>query len=683
MSSQGPYRGANTQPDVSIVMPVFNKLDLTKVCVESILAIDTACSKEIIVVDNGSSDGTAQWLNEQEAVGNLRRVDNPENLGFAQGCNLGAAQARGRHHLFLNNDMEVIDGWLDPMVTCLDQDPTVGIAGACLLYADNTLQHGGVAMVDFRAKTPPVLEGTHLGYRKPVDFPGVRKNQIVRVVTGACLMIRPKLFTEIGGFDEAYWNGNEDVDLCLKAGELGWKVVYMGDSLLYHYESQSGPERWVQTQANIERLTSVWTGRAEMDFVKSEDGGFKATAHNQIRTYVSPGLRWTRPQPDLPHASVIVLTWNALDYTRKCVSSLLEHTDPRHELIFVDNGSAPDTLDYLTQLEADHAQVKVIRNGTNLGFAGGNNVGLAAATGDYLCLLNSDTVVTAGWLDRLMQPLVDDPRLGLTGPVTNSITGGQKLPAVDYDEDALVGLASFADRVATEKAGQLNPALWVVGFCLMMRRDLLLRAGGLDEGFGLGNFEDTDFCLRSFLAGYNAAIVPGCFIHHFGSRSFVENGLAYAQVLEEKFEVFRRKWDLAVDARETGDFQLERLINRGFVPGLHFQPLPPSPHFEPVRPAPWQAEQWVLDGEADFHAGNLDSAKRIFAALLNRVPDHSRAGNDLACVLWQTDPEGDGVQAARVILEGILAREPGNRDAQWNLAEIDGKPLELPPGIGV
>jgi len=265
------------RPDVSIVMPVFNKLELTQVCIASLHAVAVHQTFEIIVVDNGSSDGTAEWLVEQELHGLLRRINNPENLGFAQGCNLGAAASEGRYILFLNNDMEVLPGWLEPMVTCLDQDPQVGITGACLIFGDQKIQHGGVAMLDDRFDGESIIGGTHISYMQPLDAQGARRNQVNQAVTGACLMIRPEIFREIGGFDETYWNGNEDVDMCLKAGELGWKVVYMGDSLIFHYESQSGPERWTQTKANEAYFNKVWRGRLKVDFIKESAPGFQAT----------------------------------------------------------------------------------------------------------------------------------------------------------------------------------------------------------------------------------------------------------------------------------------------------------------------------------------------------------------------------------------------------------------------
>ncbi len=662
---------AADRPDVSIVIPVFNKLELTQVCIESIHTVAVDHSFEIIVVDNGSTDGSTAWLAEQENLGRLRCVQNPQNLGYGQGCNLGAAKARGRYLLILNNDMEVLPGWLEPLVTCLDLDPQVGIVGACLIFADQTVQHGGVAMVEKTTADSVTLGGMHLSYQKSMDLPGARKNLEMQAVTGACLMIRPDLFKQLGGFDEGYWNGNEDMDLCLKAGERGWKVVYMGDSLIYHYESQSGPERWRQAHKNVERFNRIWRGRLRPDYTMGGNDN-ASTPDNWIRPYVTPALQSSLPirTDKAPCASVIVLTWNALGYTRQCAESLLAHTDERHELIFVDNGSRQDTLDYLADLERDHRQVKVIRNGCNLGFAAGNNVGLAAATGEYLCLLNSDTVVTTGWLDRLMRPLEADARLGIVGPVTNSITGAQKLPAVAYDENTLVGLTDFAATVATEKQGQTSPSLWVVGFCLVVRRELMLRIGGLDEEYGLGNFEDTDFCLRGMLAGYQLAVTQDCFIHHFGSRSFVANELDYGKMLDEKFEIFRAKWGLAADARETGDLGLERLVSRGFVAPTHFQPLPPSPHLTDSPVSLGQAAGWVEQGERDFQVGNLASARLIFEAALAWFPDYSRAANNLACVLWQTDTDGTNNEAARAILLEILAREPDNEDARWNLAEI-------------
>ena len=100
----------------------------------------------------------------------------------------------------------------------------------------------------------------------PADHQGAQNAQVMQVVTGACLLIRPEVFAQVGGFDERYWNGNEDVDLCLKVREQGWDVVYRGESVVYHYESQSGPERFRQIEHNVKLFNEIWEGRVKPDY---------------------------------------------------------------------------------------------------------------------------------------------------------------------------------------------------------------------------------------------------------------------------------------------------------------------------------------------------------------------------------------------------------------------------------
>lgn len=669
-----PASEPQDRPDVTIVMPVFNKLELTEACLASLHREAGTTRFEVLVIDNGSTDGTGPWLARQEEAGRLRRVTNSENLGFARGCNLGAAQARGRHLLFLNNDMEVTAGWLEPLVWTLDGDPGVGIVGARLLFADGTIQHGGVALVQQSKNGRPHLTGIHLSYRKPADHPGAAHALVMQVVTGACLAIRREVFTAAGGFDEGYWNGNEDVDLCLRVRELGWSVVYRPESVVYHYESQSGPERYSQVAHNVKRLNERWFGRAKPDFVQEPDGCMTPTPDNQIRNYAAPRLSVDSRAVAMvePRASVVVLTWNALEHTKRCFESLLAHTDARHELVFVDNGSTDGTVAWLAGLSARRPGTRVVLNAANLGFAAGNNVGIAAAAGDFVVLLNSDTVVTPGWLERLLQPALADPRVGLVGPLTNNVTGGQKVAKVDYDQATLAGLEEYAERLAEANRGKVAPALWIVGFCLLVRREVVARLGGLDEVFGKGNYEDTDYCLRAFLAGYRAVVARDCFIHHVGSASFDAAGVDYSRQMDENFEIFRRKWRLDRTARATGQFDLPAIFAGGLAGPLRFRPLPASPHFRPLSLPAWESTAWLERGEAAYSRGDLDEAELWFRAVHDLQPDLPRAVNNLAVVLWRQDPDGEGRQQASRLLEAVLARDPGDEDARWNLAEITG-----------
>ncbi len=664
-----PLSHHDARPDVSIVIPVFNKLELTRVCIDSIYEHDAQASFEIILVDNGSTDGTRQWLQEQAAAGRLKAILNDQNLGFSRGCNVGAEASCGRYILFLNNDMEVTPHWLDPMVTILDNDAAVGITGAKLLFPDNTIQHAGVALVQYEDPRMENLSGVHIAYQKPSTSPGANQARYVQIVTGAALLVRQEIFWDLKGLSTEFWNGNEDVDLCLRAGEAGWKVVYQPESVIIHYESQSGPERWTQVKENVRLLNKKWFGRAKADmFNATGEEDLQPTSHNQIRSYTERRISRNIPATDAKNTvSVIVLTWNALEYTKLCAASLLEHTDQRHELIFVDNGSRPDTVQYLQDLGRQHNRIKVIFNKKNLGFAAGNNIGIAAASGRHICLLNSDTVVTEGWLENMLAHLDSDPRIGMVGPLTNSITGGQKLEKVDYDEDSCEGLAAFAKKTTAALAGKNMETMWVVGFAVLIRDELIERLGGLDETFGQGNYEDTDYCLRAFVGGYASVIAADSFVHHFGSRSFVAGKVDYAEELRLKHEIFRNKWNLNTTKGGDDSLNLAAMSFLGFVPALHFQPLP---EVSTIPLWDWEKDKWINQGEGFFQANRLDEAQRVFRQILQFNPENTRAANNLACTLWRIGDPVTGIAEAITILEKVLEQDPDNEDAKWNLQEM-------------
>lgn len=217
-------------------------------------------------------------------------------------------------------------------------------------------------------------------------------------------------------------------------------------------------------------------------------------------------------------ASVIILTYNNLEFTKACLCSLALFTDyPDWELIIVDNASSDATPAYLTAYAQEHSNVKVILNSTNVGFPAGNNIGIKAATGEYVVLLNNDTYVTRGWLTDLLRPLRLDPQLGLVGPVTNNIGNEAKIN-ICYKN--MQEMADAALCYTSTHSRQLYPVEKVAFFCAAMRRDVLDKAGLLDEAFGRGFFEDDDYCNRVRQAGYRITIAEDVFIHHHLAASF-------------------------------------------------------------------------------------------------------------------------------------------------------------------
>jgi GT2 family glycosyltransferase len=221
---------------IAVIIPTYNRLELTQNCLASIARHDPI--DEIIIVDNGSTDGSSR----------LATINNPENLGFAVACNQGARWATADHLIFLNNDTIVHPNWTS--MTRHLEEPDVGIVGPKLIYPDCQIQSAGVA-VDFNR--PAGLEAWNLTIdwsSDPID---------VDAITGACLAIRRNTFHSLGGFDEGYWNGYEDVDLCLAAVDAGFRNVYDPRATVTHLESQSGPERWSAVAENVTRLRTKWS----------------------------------------------------------------------------------------------------------------------------------------------------------------------------------------------------------------------------------------------------------------------------------------------------------------------------------------------------------------------------------------------------------------------------------------
>jgi GT2 family glycosyltransferase/FMN phosphatase YigB (HAD superfamily) len=246
--------------------------------------------------------------------------------------------------------------------------------------------------------------------------------------------------------------------------------------------------------------------------------------------------------PGKPGTSIIILALNQLEHTHQCLESLAAHTPLPHEIILVDNGSNDGTPEFLREWLAKTPYGSVIRNSTNRGFAAGNNQGLALARGDTVVLLNNDTVVTAGWLERMLGVLDREPDTGVVGPMSNCVSGPQLVSQVGYTD--LADLPAFAETWTHQHAGQSFETSRVVGFCLLARRSVLERLGGLDEQFGSGNFEDDDFCLRARLAGFRIRIAQDVFIHHTGGQTFKGARIDYRAAMRRNWELFCAKWRL-------------------------------------------------------------------------------------------------------------------------------------------
>jgi len=285
----------------------------------------------------------------------------------------------------------------------------------------------------------------------------------------------------------------------------------------------------------------------EMHFGTIQLSGLSASESGELGVYQYLVAAKPAPVPRAGLTSVIVLTHNQLPYTRMCLDSIRLRTDEPYELIIVDNASTDGTVDYLRSLRG----VRVIENRENRGFPAGVNQGFDVSSGDQVLLLNNDTVLTTGWLKKMLACLYAEADIGLVGPTTNNISGLQQISA-SYDD--LMQLDGFAWDWGKEHSAERIETDRLVGFCLLIRREVIDRIGNMDEQFGIGMFEDDDYCRRAIAAGYRCVVAADAFVHHFGSRTFANVGVDSNQLLSRNKELFDKKWS----ARSTDGNQVPR-----------------------------------------------------------------------------------------------------------------------------
>lgn len=390
--------------------------------------------------------------------------------------------------------------------------------------------------------------------------------------------------------------------------------------------------------------------------------------------------------------SIVVLARNQLSYTKQCIDSIFRHTKTPFELIVVDNASTDGTSKYFARLRRQHEDsvrhgrpsickaVKVISHDHNLGFAAGNNSALGSAEGDYVLFVNNDVVAAPGWLEKMVACAQSAPSIGIVGPMTNSISGPQLIEKPSYDTGSLSGLERFAGEWARQHANDVEPFWRVVGFCMLVKRQVIEKIGGLDTRYGTGNFEDDDFCIRAAVAGFRCAIARDAYVHHFGSATFSGERIDYRDLLLKNWEIFKRKWGIAQETAYGSEWNLARVIECEFDRALHYcdpsgDQAAETAECEDSEVARLQA---MLEGDpsnirtmnqlasAYMQAGGARAAIDVLARALETAPDSGLIHNNLAVLLTR---EGKLGQAAEHACRAVELR-PGDSDALDSLRHI-------------
>jgi GT2 family glycosyltransferase/SAM-dependent methyltransferase/glycosyltransferase involved in cell wall biosynthesis len=260
------------EPEVSIVLPIYNNWGFTVACLRSLAADTSAVQYEVIAVDDASSDDTRRYLGKVEGITPLQLK---KNLGFIGAVNAGIRVARGQFVILLNNDTIVLPGWLDALMKTVEVEENVGIVGAKLVYPNGRLQEaGGIIWKD----------GTGLNYGRggDPDDPAFNFIRDVDYCSGACLLVRKEILDVLGGLDSRYSPAYyEDTDLAFSARKLGYRVVYQPEAKICHAEGASNGTNeasGVKRYQKVNRETFLLKWQTELASHYESDPAFERAA---------------------------------------------------------------------------------------------------------------------------------------------------------------------------------------------------------------------------------------------------------------------------------------------------------------------------------------------------------------------------------------------------------------------
>lgn len=414
-------------PDVSIIVPVYCRREATLRCLASLAHVTTALSFEIIVSDDASFDGTGAAL-ERDLGAVVRVLRNPVQRGFAANCNGSVETARGRVVVLLNNDTVVQPDFLAPLIDPLASDPRIALVGNLQLTPD-AHPLGGVrvnhAGIWFDAAGAP--RHRHLGGSAPQAL--AEHAREMAAVTGCCLAFRRQTFVSLGGFDVAYANGFEDIDLCLRAGSRGHAVVYTPRSVIHHFGAKS-EGRFAAESANAARFVARWRSRLSIEEEPSFPSrcdlrallpvdGCLAEAAAEVDHEASPHPAAEPPSPKMatsspavalgdaitalpltpqPSISVIIATRDRAPSLTRCLQawSAQRVACGTFEIVVVNDGSTDDTRAILDRLAASPIRMVTL---PQQGLVQARVVGVRASRGRRVLLTRDDAIPDPGLLD--------------------------------------------------------------------------------------------------------------------------------------------------------------------------------------------------------------------------------------------------------------------------------------------
>jgi len=635
-------------PTVAVLYLTYNRLEYTKLSLKALLE-NTEYPFELHIVDNGSTDGTQEWLEQQrdlfpEVIRSLTL--NNENRGLAAPTNEFWDRTGTDLIGKVDNDTLVPKGWLSKLVEAHLNSDRLGVIGG------------------FHFQPEDFVESLCLDRLLNVDSVGILRD---RHIGGCCYIMKRKVQQVIGHIkvdpQRKIMGWTEFQHAIDNAGYLNgyyyplMYVDHMDDPRSEHHLSNATYLKYTRhvwrdrkidvqdpsiiTQWIIKDARRVMRGdslqkarrielqnppipllKPEISRTDIPVGVDNAEANKVIEAATSINNRQSDTQNI---TSIIIPVFNQIEYTLACIESIEKHTRSPYEIIVVDNGSTDGTEDRIKAL--DNSRISIIINPENRGFGPACNQGIKAAKGNYLIIINNDTLVTRGWLDGLIRAASQDSVIGMVGPMSNYISHPEQFDGpAEYGD--LNGMESHAWDFRKRNSGKITQTDRLVFVCVLLRRELLDSIGNFDEEYAIGNYEDDDLCWRARQSGYKLAVAKEVFIHHFGSRTFIshEVQLNHRLQMQANGKRFFSKfgidpgWYKAQIQRPPRNLLIETSLNDFRMHTTSHSPQLSISEEENI--ASENAEEYFKKAVEEIKQNRLESALETFDKVLEMDPLH-------------------------------------------------------------
>ncbi len=569
-------------PELSVVVPTFGRAETIARLLAQLARQSLEPARfEVVVVDDGSPLPIDLDARDYPFALTLLRQD---NAGPGAARNRALEHCRAPWTLILNDDAVPAGDLLAKHLELAAQmPPRTALLGTFDFTADslagpfNQILQQSDLLFDF----PRLVHDVNLGWQ----------------FFWTCNLSLPtQALRDAGGFDAARFREAivEDVELGYRLAKKGWQVrfrrdlgcehdhrlepagyfrrmVRLGFNMAAMYEKHSdagllhmkdpsaiGPAWFSAMQQHCEAYHGPLTALiAKLEKLEREQAGQQlpgalaqqlAKLIRQMGTIAyyrglllhfegrDPGQVLERGPSEGALTSIVVVSYNALDKTRKCLEALRFAHDARHptEIVFVDNGSTDGSAEWL----AAQRDISLLCNSDNRGAPCARNQALARVNGAFIVVMDNDALVAPGWLRRLLHHAQVDAKSGCIGPVSDRAAHGQQIP-FDRPTDAQ-SLRDFAQSWGASNDRRFKIQNILTSFCLLMRREVLDTIGAFDERFSPWGFEDDDFTLRATLAGFRNRIALDVFVRHehYGGAKAARHD----ELLRRNWRQFAEKW---------------------------------------------------------------------------------------------------------------------------------------------